>query len=128
MDHAQTRHYDGNCYCGSFRFKLFLTSEITRAISCTCGVCTKKAYLWLSPPEGSFEMTKDDGRLVEYDSGVLVDKFCDHCGTGVVGKHRKGPLEGKFLVNVRAIQGVNPFRIEYDILPYLNCTIYMKDN
>ncbi|KAK7996684.1 sphingolipid long chain base-responsive protein [Apiospora arundinis] len=57
-------------------------------------------------------MTKDDGRLVEFDSGVLVDKFCDHCGTGVVGEHRTGPLEGKFLVNVRAIQGVNPFRIE----------------
>ncbi|KAK8105214.1 glutathione-dependent formaldehyde-activating enzyme [Apiospora kogelbergensis] len=112
MDQAVAKHYDGNCHCGCFRFKLSLPSDITTAIACTCGLCSKKAYLWLSPPEGSFVVTRDDGRLIEYDSGVAMDKFCGHCGTGVVGEHRSGPLKGALLVNVRAVQRLNPFGIE----------------
>jgi len=30
----------------------------------------------------------------------------------VTGEHIVGPLQGQFLVNVRAIQGVNPFKLE----------------
>jgi hypothetical protein len=31
----------------------------------------------------------------------------------VIGEHLVGPLAGQQLVNLRAIQGVNPFELEY---------------
>ncbi|KAK7957972.1 hypothetical protein PG988_012820 [Apiospora saccharicola] len=111
MNSPHMIQYDGNCHCGRYRFKLSLPEKIGSAKSCTCRLCTKKAYLWLAPPEASFLWTRDDGKLTEYDSVVLLDKVATHfC---VVGEHRAGTLKGIFLVNVRAIQGVNPFDIEY---------------
>lgn len=76
-------------------------------------------------------MIRDDGCLKEHVSKAIAHKvqltisslrvlandvldwqFCDHCGIGVVGEHVAGPLSGGFTVNVRTIQGVNPFQIK----------------
>ncbi|KAI7779142.1 hypothetical protein LA080_001304 [Diaporthe eres] len=92
MAHSQDIVYRGNCVCGRYRYEICLPDVVRTASSCTCSVCLKKGYLWLAPPEGSF-------------------KFCDQCGIGVVGLHTAGPLSGHFTVNVRTIQGVNPFKI-----------------
>ncbi|KAJ6437719.1 glutathione-dependent formaldehyde-activating enzyme [Purpureocillium lavendulum] len=104
--------YRGNCHCGRYRYELTLPREITTGTTCSCSLCVKKGYLWVAPPEGSFRVVRDDGHLVEYGSKALRDKFCGHCGTGVTGEHIAGPLSGEMLVNVRAIQGVNPFKLE----------------
>ncbi|KAK2603054.1 hypothetical protein N8I77_009538 [Diaporthe amygdali] len=112
MADAQNIVYRGNCHCGRYRYELSLPGEIGSATSCTCSVCLKKGYLWLAPPEGSFRVVRDDGNLEEYTSKSLRDKFCNHCGTGVIGQHTAGPLRGQFAVNVRAIQGVNPYNIK----------------
>ncbi|UNI17925.1 hypothetical protein JDV02_004232 [Purpureocillium takamizusanense] len=110
--------YRGNCHCGRYRYELSLPEEITSATACGCTLCAKKGYLWVvAPPDegSSFRVVRDDGRLVEYSSKALRDKFCGHCGTGVTGEHTAGPLRGQFLVNVRAIQGVNPFELETNV-------------
>ncbi|AEO68135.1 uncharacterized protein THITE_2051078, partial [Thermothielavioides terrestris NRRL 8126] len=106
----------GNCHCGRYRFELTVP-KIEGAISCTCSLCRKKGYIWLSitpasSEDGQFKVVRDDGFLREYQSAALRDKFCSHCGTGVLGEHVVGPLEGQMLVNVRAVQGVNPFELE----------------
>ncbi|KAK7926790.1 glutathione-dependent formaldehyde-activating gfa protein [Apiospora marii] len=113
MDVPNMIHYNGNCHCGRYRFMLSLPEKIGFARSCACRLCTKKAYLWLAPPEGGFQITRDDGELTEYDSGVLLDKVVTYFQR--VGQHCAGPLKDAFLVNVRAIQGVNPFEIEIDM-------------
>lgn len=130
MAHPQDVVYRGNCVCGRYRYEICLPDVIQTASSCTCSVCLKKGYLWLAPPEGSFKVIRDDGCLREHTSKSISHKvrliissmrfhanalgwqFCDQCGIGVVGQHTAGPLSGHFTVNVRTIQGVNPFTIK----------------
>jgi len=45
---------------------------------------------------------------------LLLPQFCKQCDVGVVGEHLTGPLTRQFVVNVRTLQGVNPFAIEYE--------------
>ncbi|KAK3387937.1 hypothetical protein B0H63DRAFT_167086 [Podospora didyma] len=109
---ASSTTYHGNCHCGQYRFELTLP-EITEGITCTCGLCSKKGYLWLPLlSDTSFEVMRDDGSLISYQSAVLGDKFCNRCGTAVLGEHLDGPLRGQKLVNIRTIQGINPFQLE----------------
>ncbi|KAK8052483.1 glutathione-dependent formaldehyde-activating enzyme [Apiospora rasikravindrae] len=98
MTSMHMHHYDGNCHCGHYRFTVSLPEEIRSAISCTCSLCTKKGL----PVVGS---TRGELSLWQYE----VKETVDMC---VVGEHSAGALKGTFLVNVRAIQGVNPFDIE----------------
>lgn len=65
--------YHGNCHCGRYRFDLS-APEIKSAVSCTCSLCAKKGYLWLIPPEGSFRVSRDDGRLTAYETASLRDE------------------------------------------------------
>ncbi|KAI1174672.1 Mss4-like protein [Nemania sp. FL0916] len=111
MDLAQRTLYHGNCHCGRYRFQLY-APMIQSAISCTCRLCQKKAYLWLIPGENDFTVVRDEGYLTAYESPSLKDRFCSVCGTGVVGEHMNGPLKGSLCVNVRTLQGVNPFGLE----------------
>ncbi|UKZ94678.1 uncharacterized protein TrAFT101_009530 [Trichoderma asperellum] len=105
--------YHGNCHCGRYCFQVS-APNITSAISCTCSLCTKKGYLWLVPAEGSFTVVRDEGCLTEYRTSTLADKFCNYCGSGVVGKHLSGSLQGQFLINIRTLREpyVNPFKLE----------------
>lgn len=130
--------YHGNCHCGRFRFEL-TEAGLTEAIVCGCTLCAKKGYLWIRPTADCFSVTRDEGSLIEYDAPTLKDKvsrdgsyqgvndmasciyvmylltwslqFCDHCGTGVLGEHGSGSLSGQQLVNIRAIQEINPFKL-----------------
>ncbi|KAJ9137211.1 Glutathione-dependent formaldehyde-activating enzyme [Coniochaeta hoffmannii] len=105
--------YLGNCHCGRFRFEISAEDGIINdAIVCDCTLCAKKGYFWLRPPPEAFEVTRDEGAITEYTSKALEDKFCNTCGTSVTGKHLVGPLQGQLLVNVRAIQGINPFKLK----------------
>jgi hypothetical protein len=66
--------YHGNCHCGAFRFKV-LMPQIQVAITCTCSLCTKKAYLWTELAANvSIKVLKDDGLLIEYRSQSLHDR------------------------------------------------------
>ncbi|KAI1161504.1 Mss4-like protein [Nemania serpens] len=111
MDLTAKTLYHGNCHCGRYRFQVFVPN-IQSAISCTCRLCKKKAYLWLIPGEKDFTVVRDEGNLTIYESPTLRDQFCSSCGTGVVGEHTSGPLRGRFCVNIRALQGVNPFELD----------------
>ncbi|KAF4505953.1 hypothetical protein G6O67_007848 [Ophiocordyceps sinensis] len=112
MEDERSTPYRGNCHCGRYRFELSLPGNIKTAMACTCSLCVVKGYLWIMPPEGSFRVIRDDGRLQEYTSKAMSDKFCSHCGTGVLGQHLYGPMRGQKMVNVRALQGVNPFQLD----------------
>ncbi|KAJ6789439.1 hypothetical protein PWT90_00240 [Aphanocladium album] len=103
-------HYHGNCWCGMYRFEL-LTSEITSGVECTCRQCRKKGYRWLPVSDNDFTVVRDDGSLAEFDSGVLVDKFCKQCGNGVTGRHSSGPLRGQLLININLIMELDPFKV-----------------
>ncbi|POS70692.1 glutathione-dependent formaldehyde-activating enzyme [Diaporthe helianthi] len=74
MAQPQEVTYRGNCVCGRYRYELCLSSVIETASSCTCSVCLKKGYLWLVPPEGSFEVIRDDGCLREHKSKAISHK------------------------------------------------------
>ena len=65
--------YNGNCHCGKYRFELEVP-EITSGVECSCRQCTKKGYRWMPVTEQNFKVVRDEGSLVEFDSGVLKDK------------------------------------------------------
>lgn len=58
------KKYRGNCHCGAFIFE-FEAPEITTVAECQCSICTKKAYLWVQPPNPP-TIVKDEGTLVRY--------------------------------------------------------------
>ncbi|KAI0113683.1 Mss4-like protein [Nemania sp. FL0031] len=103
--------YYGNCHCGRYRFQV-VVPKIQTAIVCSCSLCRIKSYLWLVPGRVGFSVLRDEGCLINYESYALRDKFCGFCGTGVLGEHTSGPLQGVVCVNIRAIQGVSPFELE----------------
>ncbi|KAL6892050.1 hypothetical protein GGI43DRAFT_414008 [Trichoderma evansii] len=105
--------YHGNCHCGRYCFQVS-APNIVSAISCTCSLCMKKGYLWVIPAEGSFTVVRDEGCLTEYRNSTLADKFCNYCGSGVVGEHLTGPLQGQFSINIRTLREpyINPFELE----------------
>lgn len=103
--------YHGNCHCGAFRFEL-RASEIVEATVCDCTLCVKKGYLWFKLGSGDLTVTRDEELLMNYESKVLRDRFCGTCGTGVLGEHTKGSLEGQKLVNLRTVQDLNPFKLQ----------------
>lgn len=74
MKDEQATVYRGNCHCGRFRFELSLPGNIETAMACTCSLCVIKGYLWIIPPEGSYQVIRDDGYLREYTSKALCDK------------------------------------------------------
>ncbi|KAK0710673.1 Mss4-like protein [Lasiosphaeris hirsuta] len=111
MDATSTSVYHGNCHCGRYRFEVSVPGPL-ETIVCTCSLCEKKGYLWLDLSNSPFKVVRDDGDLTEYQSAVLNDQFCKYCGTGVLGEHTSGPLSGHVLVNLRAVQGLNPFHLE----------------
>ncbi|OAA75086.1 Mss4-like protein [Akanthomyces lecanii RCEF 1005] len=102
--------YHGNCHCGKYRFEL-LMPEITSGMECTCRQCKKKGYRWVAVSGDSLTVVKDDGSLRDYNSGVLIDKFCQSCGNGVTGVHSSGPLKGQTLVNINLLMELNPFKV-----------------
>ncbi|PSR79793.1 glutathione-dependent formaldehyde-activating enzyme [Coniella lustricola] len=111
---ADTKTYSGNCHCGRYRFTLEGIPDITSALACPCRLCSKKGHLWLVPPQDALRVIRDEVGLTSYQSATLKDEFCNHCGTAVLGEHQTGPLKGQLAVNVRAIQGLNPFQIDLE--------------
>ncbi|KAI0481284.1 Mss4-like protein [Xylariaceae sp. FL0804] len=111
MKQVHIKAYQGNCHCGRYRFRVSMP-KIDAATACSCSICTKKAYLWLEISADDFTIVKDDGFLISHKSDSVEDRFCGHCGTGVLGEHRRGPLKGKTCINLRTLQGVNPFELD----------------
>ena len=64
--------YRGNCHCGAYRYELTVPL-IKEVISCDCTLCRKKGPYWIVPPPGAFTVTRDDGRLIKYQSSVAYD-------------------------------------------------------
>ncbi|OIW24354.1 glutathione-dependent formaldehyde-activating gfa [Coniochaeta ligniaria NRRL 30616] len=107
--------YHGNCHCGGYRFDVRLEShEQLELVACDCALCQKQGYLWYMPLVAAVEVIRDDGNLVEYRSTTLEHKFCGICGTGVLGKHFEGPLQGRMALNGRAFRALDPFSFEHD--------------
>lgn len=117
--------YHGNCHCGRHRFELQVGGEETTTssddtktastqyiptVSCTCVACTKLGCIWHVVEQGTLTITSTSTEpLTVYRSGLVTYEFCGACGTGLFGTHVKGTLVGKKLVNLRALQEVNPF-------------------
>ncbi|KAJ7055005.1 Mss4-like protein [Mycena amicta] len=104
-----TVEYKGNCHCGAFIYT-FKAPEIKSASTCDCSICSRNAYLWVRPEEGSFKVVKgdEDTTLATYQFGrkTVIHKFCPTCGTSVMGRMMDpNPANGSSVViNIRSVQ------------------------
>ncbi|KAB5572065.1 Mss4-like protein [Coniochaeta sp. 2T2.1] len=104
--------YRGNCHCGAFIFELKVP-EIQTANECNCSLCRKKGYLFTFPGEG-MTVVKGKGTLKKYtfNEGNTQHSFCPTCGTPVMGYNPNFPPGKTIAVNVRAIQGLNIWKLD----------------
>ncbi|EFX00282.1 glutathione-dependent formaldehyde-activating gfa [Grosmannia clavigera kw1407] len=112
----------GNCHCGGYRFEL-LRAESTeaegdekQAVPCSCAACTKLGAQWQAVEVEDVRVIHDEGKMMEHRSPNMLHKFCSVCGTTLLGSHPEGqsPWRQQTLVNLRALQGFNPFALERD--------------
>ena len=75
MSDSKEKTYSGNCHCGSFKYTAVFPEEITSASVCTCSLCSKKGYLWVTPKPGEVTFTKGNDELAIYQFG---NKYLEH--------------------------------------------------
>lgn len=68
--------YNANCHCGRFRYRIDLP-KIETATICSCFLCTKMGYMWLSVNADAVTVTRGgDAELTKYKSAVLEHEVC----------------------------------------------------
>ncbi|KAF7329674.1 hypothetical protein MKEN_00230500 [Mycena kentingensis (nom. inval.)] len=119
---ADLKTYAGNCHCGAIKFTVSLPPlESTPLRACTCSICTKKGYLFVSLKKSAMSVTKGAGSdglgggvLVDYafNDKKMLHRFCGRCGTpfGVV-RQGMGPEDG-FALNARMLMGVDLWALD----------------
>jgi hypothetical protein len=105
--------FEGGCYCGDVRFEV---ANIFDAGYCHCSICRRfgggPVTFWANAPAESFRITRGDPACFA-SSENWERYFCPRCGTGLFGKYRQPPAEGRNLVsfgvfNLLAPQSIRP--------------------
>jgi hypothetical protein len=65
---ATLKTYTGSCACLEFTYTVQLP-EVTSVSECNCSICIRKGYKWVFPGANTFTVTKDAGKMVEYEFG-----------------------------------------------------------
>jgi len=104
--------YDGACHCGAVTFTF--EGTLDGAIECNCTYCRRTGGMLVFGPREALTITAGEDRLTEYrfNHRVIRHLFCSTCGVESFG-FGVGP-DGREMaaVNVRALEGVDPWAVE----------------
>lgn len=102
-----TPHPDipGACHCGAIRFAV--RGPITRAMRCTCSLCSTVGAIWYATDEGGMKILAGEDELGLYQFGTRTAKhyFCKHCGVHPFSRPRLNPK--LWAVNLRCVRSVD---------------------
>lgn len=97
--------HSGGCHCGAVQFEV--RGPITRAMTCTCSICSQADAVWHATDEAGLSILKGEDALSLYQFGTKTAKhyFCRHCGIHPLSRPRINPK--LWVVNLRCVRGVN---------------------
>lgn len=107
MDEQQ---HEGSCHCGAVRFSL--RGTITRAMRCTCSMCSRVGALWHRSDDARLSIISGESELSLYQFGTRTAKhyFCRHCGIHPLTRPRLNPV--LWAVNLRCVASVDADALE----------------
>lgn len=84
--------YDGNCHCGTVRFKVKAPKHLV-VWDCNCSICYMKKNWHFIVPGSCFENFAGEDALTEYRFNTKTAKhmFCKHCGVQAYYVPRSNP-------------------------------------
>lgn len=94
----------GSCHCGAVTF--VVRGPVTRAMRCTCSICSRIGALWHGTDESGLTILSGASDLEEYRFGTNTAKhyFCHHCGVHPFSHPRLNPQI--WVANLRCIPSV----------------------
>ncbi|HEY4135835.1 MAG TPA: GFA family protein [Alphaproteobacteria bacterium] len=100
---------DGQCHCGTVRFRVKLTDGLRSARRCTCSYCRMRGAVAVSSDLAGFAILSGEEALSLYQFNSMTAKhyFCSKCGIYTHHQRRSNPRE--YGVNVACLEGVSPF-------------------
>jgi hypothetical protein len=100
---------DGQCHCGTVRFRVRLSDGLHTARRCTCSYCRMRGAVAVSADVGGITMLAGEDALAIYQFNTKTAKhyFCSRCGIYTHHQRRSNP--NQYGVNVACLAGVSPF-------------------
>lgn len=94
-DEAKELTLEGNCHCGAFKYTATFPGPITSARQCSCSLCSRKGYLWVTAKPDGVKIHRGDEELKSYsfNDAKFQHKFCGKCGTSVYGQMNSDGVE-----------------------------------
>lgn len=114
--------HSGSCHCGAVAFEV--ETELEGLIECNCTHCYRKGLILAFATPEAFRLTRGEDQLGEYlfNRHVIRHRFCRACGVEVMGEGNGPDGQPMIAVNVRTLEGVEPWSVEtirYDGLAQL---------
>jgi hypothetical protein len=100
---------DGQCHCGTVRFRVRLSDGLHTARRCTCSYCRMRGAVAVSADLGGITILAGEDQLAVYQFNTKTAKhyFCSRCGIYTHHQRRSNP--NQYGVNVACLAGVSPF-------------------
>lgn len=108
----------GACHCGAVRFTV--KGPITRAMRCTCSICSAMGALWFGTDDAGLEILAGENELSLYQFGTKTAKhyFCRQCGVHPFSRPRLDPR--MWAVNLRCVPSVDVETVQTSIFDGAN--------
>ena len=106
---ADSKPLNGQCHCGSVKFRVSLSDGLNSARRCTCSYCRMRGAIAVSAELGGLDILQGSDVLTEYtfNTGAARHFFCSRCG--IYTHHQRRSNSAEYGVNVACLEGVSPF-------------------
>ena len=117
---------NGQCHCGTVKFRATLTDGFNTIRRCTCSLCRMRGAVAVSADLGGVEIVEGADNLTSYrfNTGEAQHFFCKTCGIYTHHQRRSNP--NQYGVNVACLEGMSPF--DFAEVPVLDGVNHPNDN
>lgn len=118
--------HNGQCHCGTVKFKVKLSDGFNTIRRCTCSMCSMRGAVAVSAQLDGIEIIEGKENLSEYrfNSKEAKHFFCSKCG--IYTFHQRRSNNAQYGVNVACLEGISPF--DFPEVPVLDGINHPADN
>ena len=117
---------EGQCHCGSVKFKVSLSDGFNTIRRCTCSFCRMRGAVAVSADIGGIVFVQGEDMLTSYrfNTGAAQHFFCSRCG--IYTHHQRRSNQAQYGVNVACLDGISPF--DFAEVPVLDGVNHPNDH
>ncbi len=121
----ETDSIEGQCHCGSVKFRVSLSDGFNTIRRCTCSFCRMRGAVAVSANIGGIVFVQGEDMLTSYrfNTGAAQHFFCSRCG--IYTHHQRRSNQAQYGVNVACLDGVSPF--DFAEVPVLDGVSHPND-